>query len=84
VHKLRLDEELYRECMADELANVRYLQADVMFLTWLKEQAKVNCPDDWELEEIISCLIFDENQLIQISKEKWHEAKAITARLENL
>lgn len=78
------DKELYDSIRDDELANIRYLQSDIMALGRLKEKAKQFCPDDWEIEELLSCLIHDESELIISSKEIWRNAKTTSDRLEKL
>jgi len=78
------DKELYDEIKDDEMANIRSLQSDIMFLGKLKEQAKQVCPEDWEMEELLSLLIHEDGQLIISSKETWHEAKVASDRLEKL
>ncbi len=78
------DKELYDAIRDDEMANIRYLQTDIMALGCLKEQAKQFCPDDWEMEEILSFLIHEESELIISSKETWRNAKTTSDRLEKL
>ena len=71
--------EFYRERIEDNLAFLQYLSRDIGEMNRTREA----CREDWELEELIREIIFDETQAMEDLRKEIENDRKTLRDLEN-
>ena len=71
--------ELYRERIEDNLAFLQYLSRDIGEMNRIREA----CREDWEIEELIREIIFDETQAMEDLRKEIESDRKTLRDLEN-
>ena len=60
------------------LGEMGYLQRNIGELNKLREEN----PDDWEIEELMRAIIFEENQIIELAREEIENGRETACKSE--